>query len=107
MKKRKENWNKNTSEKKKKHVNGCLEKGNCCLTQVALELSRSKPFEFTRREAQAEERRYEEMTNEQRDLISEGIHRRPKEEDDRIVSRDVEAVDFSAASTASASASIL
>merc|ERR1719334_1498833 len=25
------------------------------------------------------------MTNEQRDLISEGIHRRPKEEDDRIV----------------------
>ena len=55
------------------------------MTQVALELSRSKPFEFTRREAQAEERRYEEMTNEQRDLISEGIHRRPKEEDDRIV----------------------
>ena len=55
--------------------------------QVALELSRSRPFEFTRREAEVEDKKLKDMEEERRNLIAEGTNQRPKDQDDRIVRR--------------------
>ena len=56
---------------------------------MALELSLSRPFEFTRREEEEEAHKLDGMRREQGDLIAEGFGRRERESDDRIVSHQM------------------